>query len=517
MRSEGSERRILSLWLPSFATDRLRRADRPVASDRPLATVRAEGGRALIAVPDAAARAAGIVPGLPLADARALRSDLHTVEADPAADARALAALADWCGCYTPVVALDGSDGLWLDITGCAHLFGGEHALLADLRSRLDRLGFASRAAIAETPGAAWALARYDGDPVIPAGAVAAAIAGLPVAGLRLPEETVAALHRVGLRRIGDLYALPRAPLAARFGPLLLRRLDMALDRLFEPVSPRLPVPPYRVRLAFPEPVGRPEDIALAARRLIEALCTRLERERLGVRRLELTLYGVDGRIRRAAAGTSRPVRDPDHLLRLLREPLAAVDLDGGTEVAILTAPRTEPLAPLQLRLGRDGADAAADPAALGLLIDRLSARLGQRNVVRQMLHESHIPERAVRLLPALRASSPAGRPWPAARPRPVRLLSRPEPIEAVALLPDAPPALFSWRRIAHRVRRADGPERIAPEWWRDGPDLPAAARTRDYYCLEDTGGRRFWIFREGLYLPEAQIRPGWFLHGVFA
>lgn len=462
----------------------------------------------MIAAVNLAAEASGVFPGQRLADARALTLALEVAEHDPAGDAKALERLAAWCGRYTPSVACDGRDGLFLDVTGCAHLFGGEEAMLADLSARVAAMGFAVRAGLAETPGAAWAVARFAESAIVPAGEAAEALADLPIAGLRLAPATAGELARLGLKRIGQLYGFPRAPLAARFGDEVARRLDQALGRDDEPISPRHPAPPYRVRLALPEPIVAVEDIARGVRRLLHGLCQRLQRDQRGLRRLELVLFRVDGTFARAHLGTARPVRDVDHLMRLLSEHLGRLDPGFGVETMVLSAPVTEPLPPEEIGLDLPGAESSSrEDAALAALVDRLGNRLGGRGVFRLVARESHVPERAVAAVPALAETS--GRCWRCNRARPLRLFAPPQPVEAVAPVPDDPPVMFRWRDLNHRVLAAQGPERIAGEWWRDGMTL------RDYYRVEDAEGRRFWLYREGLYRPEAP--PRWFLHGVFA
>ena len=474
------------------------------------------------------AEAAGVRPGLPLADARALVPGLATFEAAPARDRRALEALADWCGRYTPWTAVDndpggpGAGGIWLDISGCGHLFGGEAALLEDLVAHLDALGFRARAAAAETPGAAWAVARLavgkGGAAVVPAGQAERALASLPVAGLRLPPATVEGLSRVGLRRIAELAALPRAPLAARFGEATVRRLDEALGQLQEPISPRRPVPPLRVRLAFAEPIARPEDIAAALRRLLAELCARLEKTHQGARRLELALYRADGTTTGAAIGTSRPAREASHLDRLFKEKLGTLDAGFGVEVMTLAATAVDSLPPTQIGLDADNGTRGNDARRVARLVDRLGNRLGPDRVVRLVARASHIPERACSAVSAL--ASPAPPPDGTAGnrpPRPLYLLPWPEPIEVIAPVGDDAPVLFRWRRDQHLLTRADGPERIGPEWWLEEPQEVSSSqhRIRDYYRVEDTQGRRFWVYRDGPYLPG--VRPRWYLHGVFA
>lgn len=507
-------RRILSLWLPRLTTDVwMRRRGHDAA--RPLAAVTGERGRLMLSAVNRAAEQAGGRPGITLADARAVEPALAVFDADPRDDALMLARLADWALRYTPWTAPDGTDGLVLDVTGCAHLFGGESGLLADLVERLDHAGIESRAAIADTPAAAWAVARYAPLPSpganVPPARQRHAIDPLPVAALRLPPHTVDGLAAVGLRRVGDLHGVPRATLTARFGPLPAQRLDQALGHLDEPVSPHRPVPPHAVRIALPEPITTPEAIAGAVRHLLEELCRGLERTQEGARRLELAAYRIDRRLDDApqalAIGTGRPVRDPATLLRLFAGKLERIAPGHGIEVMALSATVVGPLGALQA-----GLDGAGDDTDLGDLVDRLGNRLGPHSVLRLVPRESWLPERAVAGCPPLQP--PPGRPhgpslsWPADRPRPVRLLAPPEPIEAMAPVPDDPPRQFRWRGAVHRVRHADGPERIEAEWWRrDGSP-------RDYYRVEDAEGRRFWLFRQGLYRPD--VAPRWFLHGFF-
>jgi protein ImuB len=498
-----------------------------------LVTAARIGNRHLVIAVDAAASAAGLGPGLPLADARARLPEVAVAEADPVGDALALAGLADWCGRYTPWTQTDGADGVWLDITGCTPLFASEAGLATDLVGRLRRLGISAQAAVADTPGAAWAVARYvradQGLPVIvPSGRERASLAELPVAGLRLPAEIVQDLGRLGLVRIGDLYPLPRAPLAPRFGMIVARRLDQALGLAAEPISPAIPVERHRVRRDFAEPISTAEDIAATLVDLLDRLCRRLGAEHRGARRLELACYRVDARVERVEIGTSRPVRDPAHLMRLFVERLERIDPGLGIEVVELGAPVVEPLAPNQLELGQldldrleSGAGSAAD--RLAPIVDRLVNRLGAANVTRLDPVESHLPERAQRAVPALAMSEMMGarqdriEAWLPGQRRPIRLLPRPDRIDVTAPVPDDPPLSFRWRGVVHRVSRAEGPERIAPEWWHTATAEPGAGigALRDYYRVEDKEGRRYWLYRDGLY--QENTAPRWFLHGFFA
>ena len=445
-----------------------------------------------------------------LADARAMIPTLAVADEDPNADLTLLDEIADWAERYTPLVAR-GSDGLMLDITGCAHLFGGEEALLADCLARLLTQGFLARGAIADTPGAAWAIARFAETGVTGPGAALPVLASLPVAALRLEAETVSALDRVGLKRIGQIVDAPRAPLAARFGSLLLRRLDQALGREEEAIDPRRPPPVFIAERRFAEPIAREEDVSAALTSLAATLAASLERHGEGARRLEYALFRVDGAVTRITVGATRPLRSPKLILALFREKFASFgdDLDAGFgfDMARLSAAATAPADPLQTDLIGDG-DPAADIAGL---VDRIGARLGEDRVTALVEHPTHIPERAESFVPqaALAGQPRAAAPPPDSALRPLRLFAHPEPIVVTAEIPDGPPAQFRWRRALYRVIRAEGPERIAAEWWNGiGP-------TRDYFRVEDEAGRRFWLYRDGLFSEAAE--PQWYVHGLFA
>jgi protein ImuB len=525
--------RLLSLWLPRLATDRLRRQARRAAGreaaapaldpGRPLATFASRAGALRLEAVCGRAEAAGLAPGMMLADARAMVPALQVRAADPAADLRLLEDLAAWCERYTPTVALDRSHeadpggALWLDITGCAHLFGGEAALRADLLERLRARGFTAAAALADTPGTAWAVARHGEPPIVPPGGARAALAPLPVAALRLEPETVAMLARLGLGRIEQLYPLPRRALVARFGEALTTRLDQAQGALAEPIAPRPPPPAHRAQLSFAEPLAEAEALTAVTRRLLAELCRGLAAASLGARRLVLACHRVDNSTAAVAIGTSRPCRDPARLERLLAEKLAAVDLGFGLERAVLAATEVELLLPEPLAWRAMGAGDLDQARDLAPLVDRLSNRLGENAVGQLVPRASHLPERAQARVPALSAGT--GTPFPVRRQeapaRPLRLLARPEPIETVAPLPDEPPVLFRWRRALHKVVAVRGPERLAPEWWR-APDVDPALATRDYFAVEDAEGGRFWLFREGLYGAGIAALPRWYLHGLF-
>ena len=512
------------MWLRRLATDRIARS-REVSSERPLVVYGKRGNAELIVAVDDATERLGLHPGLALAQARAMHPALDCVAEDVDADATLLEGIADWCLRYTPLVGCDASDGLVLDISGCTHLYGGEHELVADLGQRIEQAGFAYRIAIAGTIGAAWAAAHCGEPKSYAGGAELALLAPLPLAALRLQADTVATLARVGLKRVGDIVDLPRSPLTARFGGELMRQLDRALGREHEPLNPRLPVAPYVAEQRFAEPIAREEDVLRTVERLAGRLKIALERRGDGARRIELTLFRTDGKVRRLAAGTSRPLRDAGDIRALFVERLAALadafDPGFGFDMVRLSVMVAEPAPPEQIGIG-----GAEDEVEVGRLVDRLSARLGARRVRRLIAQDSHVPELAAATVPAQMTGTDNG--WEAFRhycadaelaPRPLRLLTRPEPIEAVAEVPDGPPLRFRWRRALHEVIATEGPERIEGAWWSEqgGP-------ARDYFRVEDKSGLRFWLFRAGLYrdlmrgdLAQGADAPTWFLHGTFA
>lgn len=531
MTATAPRRRIVSLSLPRFATDRAARRAEGTGDDVPLATIAPEAGAMRLAAVDAQAASLGLIAGMPLAEARARVPALVAIDADGQGDARVLERLAAWCCRYTPWTSLDpcggtdrpGAAGLWLDISGCAHLFGGEARLLMDLAERLANAGYAARAAAADTAGAAWARARHPRDEGetgwtrVSPGEQAAAIAPLPLAALRLEPETREGLNRMGVRRVAELQALPRGPLAARFGEAPLRRLEQALGTTDEPVSPIQPVPELRTRLVFPEPIGTPEDITAATGRLVAALASRLEERAAGARRLRLVCYRADGTLAEIRIGTGRAEREPKHLMRLFREKFDHLDPGFGIDAMALEVHAADSLAPVQESFeaaGRSG-------EALSRLVDRLGNRLGHGRVHGLEPRPRHVPEHAQAVVPPLSSQETADRsaaPAAPLAPRPVHLLAQPEPIEVVAPVPDRPPVQFRWRRRLYRIARADGPERIGPEWWLGDPAAIGGSEeteVRDYFRIEDTAGQRFWVYRRGLYCPG--LPPQWFLQGMFA
>jgi protein ImuB len=530
------------VWLRRLPTDRIAKRYPP---DALVIAAPVKGALGLSAVNDAAV-ALGLRVGMPLADARAMHPKLAVADADERADFALLEAIAEWCDRYTPLVGLDPPDGLTLDISGCAHLFGGEAALAHDLMRRLERQGLQARVAVADTVGGAWGVARFSPAlpppergrsasetsrvGVIPSGDERNVLATLPLAALRLPAETIEALSQVGLKRIGDVLDRPRAPLAARFGAEFVRRLDQALGREDEPITPRLPIPAAITEQRFAEPIALERDVLGTIEKLAAKLCALLERRGEGARLLQAALFRTDGKVFRIEVGLSEPLREAARIRHLFADRLGVigdeVDPGFGYDMLRLAALVTERSEPAQTGLAQP--DHAAE---LAHLIDRLGARFGLRRVTRFVAQDTHIPEFAVMAVggtvsaharasghPVLGSGSPLSRGRAAVEQdsliptRPIRLLARPEPVEAIAEVPDGPPVRFRWRHVLHEVAHVEGPERIAMEWWRDEAGYTLM---RDYFRVESREGLRVWLFRG--WLTDAERPTRWFLHGMFA
>lgn len=466
---------------------------------------------------DEVAEASGLQRGQALAEVRAMYPKVDVCDEDDRADFLLLEAIADWCDRYTPLVALDGKDGLFLDVSGCVHLFGGEEAMLADILARLLQMGFDVKGAISSSPGSSWAISRFGRGGVIARRDMAQALAGLSVRALRLDDATVVALFKLGLKRVADLVAMQRAPLARRFGTQLLLRLDQAFGTNEEAISPRRPVAALSVERQLAEPIQSEEDIIGVAREIAVSLKNRLEAQGVGGTIFELVLFRVDGRVFRVRVGSSRALRNPKAIASLFSERLGAIhdELDAGFGFELLRLNVVQH-AIFDVRQSEFSGDEGRE-ASLADFVDKVAARLGADCLQVYRSRQSHIPERAEISVPALRAKElPAdidrALPFVPKSSRPLRLLSRPEPIEAfAAIVPDGPPQRFRWRHVLHMVTRAEGPERIAPEWWIDDEK----AEERDYFRLEGEFGRLFWVFRLGRY--DDDTPPTWRMHGVFA
>lgn len=546
------EKRVLSLWFPRIAAERALRLRRD-ASDLPLAVVGDRNGAKVLTSLDLRAEGAGLYRGQALRDAMAVCPALRTVTQDLQAERGFLEVLLRWAGKFSPWVAAEPPDALVVDLTGCAHLYGGEAALLDGVAQDCHGLGLTVRAGIADTLGAAWALARYggasrgpalrsgddiaqeahatrsraaplrrapapvDGDQPIgviaPPGRLRPLLGPLPLSALRLPAETVEALGQLGLRRIDDIAVLPRAALSRRFGAEVLRRLDQALGLEPEPLSPAGAPLHFAARLSLPDPIGLLDDLTAGVDRLLDALTTKLQARGRGARRVRLQAFRTDGRVEAVEVGLARASDRVDRIRPLLILKLPEIEAGFGIDMLRLSAVETEPLTPVQhrghLEAGAAVAARAAQDMAMEDLIGRLGARLGPEAVTRLHPGQSHAPEKAALILSAAWSEAhPA--PWPRPRaPRPV-LLFRPEPVTAPEDDPTPPPR-FRWRRREHVLRVAAGPERIAPEWWLDDPDWRSGPR--DYWRVETEDGDRLWLF----HARGGDMPGGWFCHGQFA
>ncbi|MBY3215886.1 DNA polymerase Y family protein [Rhizobium laguerreae] len=501
--------RVVSIFLPDLPTDRIRRDDPSIPDDQPIAVISKSGAKRWVSSADAAARKVGVRVGMPAAKAQALFRGLKLVDADPAADAITLERIALWAlEHYSPIVAVDGNEGLVLDTEGADHLQGGEQPMVTKIFNAFHAKKLTARVAIADTWGTAHACARAikRETVIVPSGETFRAVEKLPISLLRLPEKTVADLRVLGFQTIGELSATPRAPLALRFGPEVGRRLDQMRGLKPEPIDPIRTAEIVEVSRSFQEPIGAAETINKYVGRLVVQLVGELEKRGLGVRRTDLIVHKVDNTIQAIRAGTAKPARDVAWLTKLFKDRTERIEPGFGIEKLTLVAAAAEPLEEEQ----RSSSLVEEETPDITPLIDIFGNR-GQK-VYRVAPVASDVPERSVQRISAVAEESEAT--WAGHWRRPVRLLSRPEVIEAIALLPDHPPRSVTWRGTRHKVVRADGPERIFGEWWRRPAELEAV---RDYFMIENEHGERFWIFRAGDGVDLETGSHRWFMHGLFA
>lgn len=501
--------RVVSIYLPDLPTDRIRRADASISAEQAIAVIAKSGSKRWVSAADAAARKAGLRAGLPAVKAQGIFRDLMMVDANPVADAVALERIALWAlSVYSPIVAVDGTDGIVMDTEGADHLQGGEEPMITGIANRFRSKGLTARVAIADTWGAAHACARAitRETVIVPKGEIVRAVEKLQLSLLRLPEKIVEDLQTLGFQSIGELANTARAPLALRFGPEIGRRLDQMFGRMSEPIEPVRNPAWVEVSRAFAEPIGAAETINKYVGRLVVQLVGELQRRGLGVRRTDLLIEKVDGTRQAIRAGTAKPARDVVWLTKLFKDRTEKIEPGFGIDKLTLVAVLSEPLDEEQRSCGLVN----EEPADITPLIDILGNR-GQR-VYRLAPLASDVPERCVhRIEPA---ADNVGDTWVGHWKRPVRLLERPDRITAIALTPDHPPRSLTWRGKRHDVKRADGPERIFGEWWMRDSELEAV---RDYYVVENEIGERFWVYRSGDGVdPETGDRQ-WYMHGIFA
>ena len=492
---DGIQRRVVSVWFPRLASDRVLRM-RPL--EGPFALTHSISNTNRIYCLNGAAERLGLSAGMPFSDARAFCPDLQSRPADPLADRRFQHALRRWAVRYCPWVGLEDGNGLVLDITGTAHLFGGEAELLMDMRQRLSRAGISARIGLGDSRGAAWALAHH-GEGAAPVGTALEALQDLPVAALRLEEKTVTGLGRLGLRTIGELANAARAPLTRRFGPSLLMRLDQALGQQPEQITPLKDPPHYGVRMTLPEPIGIKSDVMEGTSRLLTQLCAKLKSRETGARVLALTLRRVDQDSQQVELRLARPMRDAARILPLFERGIGDVDAGYGIDQMRLEAVQVEPMPVQQLSHVSSGSKDQLDD-----LVTRIGTRIGLENVQRFLPADSHIPERSFLISPA--AYSAPSSTWSTIRPRPLHIFP-PAPLIGTHAAP-TPPKRFRWRRMSFATARVSGPERIASEWWLESDEWRTGVR--DYWCVETRQGRRLWLF----FTPQS---PSWYVQGEFA
>jgi protein ImuB len=493
----------MSIWFRHLTTDWLT-LRRPELKDVPFVFAVPERNRIVITAANPAAEAQGVYRGMTAADAKAITTHLQVLDHIPGKEAKLLRQLGLWCIRYTPIVAVDLPDGLILDISGCAHLWDGERDYLKEMVNKLRASGYDARAAIADTIGTAWAVARFGKTtPIIESGTQTQALLNLPPLALRLEPLVSEKLQKLGLITIKSFIQIPRTVLRRRFGEGFLMRLAQAVGHEDEYLVPLVPPVPYAERLPCLEPIRTVAGIEIAIQNLLEALCLRLQSEGKGLRKALLKCYRVDGKMVQAAISTNRGSHSVSHLLKLFGLQISKIEPALGIELFLLEASKVEDIDPLQEKLwaGKPG----LTDTALAELLDRIAGKVGPERIRRYLPAEHYWPERSIR--PAVSLQEVTETAWRNNRQRPLRLLRRPEPVEVMALLPDYPPKVFTYKGRRHVVEKADGPERIEREWWQD------KGEHRDYYAVEDSNGQRYWLFRSGHY----DAAPQWYLHGFFA
>ena len=499
------QKRFLSIWFRHLKTDWFTRRQ-PALKEVPFILASPNHGRMIVTGANTLAQKEGVDIGIVLADARAIISSLQFFDDQPQLPDKLLTGLAEWFIRYTPSVAIDLPDGLILDITGCTHLWGGEKEYLTGIIKRLKKFGYDSRAAIADTVGAAWAIARFAKDKaIVETGLQTTALLPLPPSALRLNAQTTELLEKLGLRQISDFINMPRSALRRRFGQQFLKRLDQASGDEKETINPVQPVEPYHERLPCLEPIVTATGIQIALQRLLDTLCNRLQQEEKGLRKAIFKCYRVDGKMEKIEIGTHRPSCNTRHLFKLFEDKISTIEPALGIELFILEALQVEDLSPVQEKLWSD--KAGLNDIALSELLDRLAGKIGAHHIHRYMPDEHYWPERSFKIASSINEKLQTS--WKVDKPRPLQMLTKPEPIEVTAPVPDYPPMLFRYKGKLHKIIKADGPERIEQEWWLQ------EGQHRDYYCVEDEEGYRYWLFRSGHY--DSQRSYKWFMHGFFA
>ena len=497
--------RYLSIWFRYMTTD-WQTIRRPDLAGKPFAFAVPERGRKIISAINPAAEAEGVLTGMNVADAKAIFPALEIIDAKPGRNAKLLKGLGEWCIRYAPIVAVDQPDGLILNITGCAHLWNGEAAYLKEIVTRFERKGYHVRGAIADTIGTAWAIARFGrAQPIIESGLEREALISLPPAALRLEQQVLDRLQKLGLTRIQSFISIPKQALRRRFGAELLQRLQQALGQEEEYIRAIQLPEAFQERLPCLEPIRNAAGIEVAISRLLDALCERLQKDGKGLRKALLKCFRVDGKIEQIGIGTSKASNHTEHLYKLFELHISSIRPDFGIELFIMEATQVEdaPLTQEALWAGKQG----LKNQEIAELLDRLAGKVGANAIHRYLPAEHYWPERSIKLATSLE-QKPSTQ-WVKDRPRPTLLLKEPVLIEVTAPVPDYPPMSFRYQDKVHYIEKSDGPERIEREWWAD------EGAHRDYYQVEDNLGQRYWLFRSGHY--ESGRPSQWFLHGFFA
>ena len=497
-------KRFVSVWFHHLETDWFM-LTQPALQVVPFVIATPDHGRLLITAANGLAEQQGIKKGMVVADARVIIPSLQVVNQIPDLNNKLLHKLAEWCIRFTPYVAID-TDGLIFDASGCAHLWGGDVEYIKAIIQRLNGRKYQVRVGMADTIGAAWAVARYGkGSPVIENNMQSTALLSLPPASLRIESNLVERLYKLGLHQIEDFISMPRSALRRRFGQEFLQRLNQALGNEQEFIQSVQPVEPYQQRLPCLEPIVTLTGIEIALEQLLNNLCHRLELEQKGIRTLRLQCHRVDDKMMQVEIGTNRPSRNVQHLFKLFENKLSTIEPALGIELFVLEALKVEEHSHVQEKLWEKRG--GLQDTALAELLDRFTARFGNDCWHRYLPDEHYWPERSIQSSQSMDEHTDLI--WRRDQPRPLHVLPKPEPIEVTAPIPDYPPMLFRYKGELHKIVKADGPERIEQEWWlQDG-------QHRDYYCVEDDAGQRYWLFRAGHY--DAAKIVGWFLHGFFA
>jgi protein ImuB len=496
--------RFICIWFRYLLTDWFT-IRYPVLRGVPFVLAAPDHGRMIITDVSRLANAHQIVAGITVADARVTLPSLKVFNNKAGLAAKLLDGLAEWCIRYTPAVAIDGNEGLILNVSGCAHLWGGEEKYITDIHTRLNKSGYETRIGMADTIGAAWAISRFGETPIAAPGTQSTALLAMPSECLRIETEITECLEKLGLKKVRDFINMPRAVLRRRFGNKLIERLDQALGHEEETIKHVQPVEPYQERLPCLEPIVTATGIEIAVQRLLEALCLRLKQEQKGLRKALLTCYRVDGKIEKVEIGTNRASHRSNHLFKLFEIKLPGIEPAMGIELFVLEAQKVEDVAPMQEKLWETSC--GLNNIHLAELLDRVAGRIGTENIHRYVPAEHFWPEWSMKKASSLEEKLTTT--WSTDRPRPLQVLAEPEPVLVTAPVPDYPPMSFRYKGKLHKIIKADGPERIEQEWWLQ------QGRHRDYYYVEDEEGCRYWLFRSGHYSAEKNYQ--WFIHGFFA